>query len=60
MDTIKVKVEKNYGRSLIYPDCAVARAFTDLTNTKTLTKEHLKTIKALGYEVEVTQEPIVL
>jgi len=60
MDSIKVKIKNNYGKDLIYPDCAVARAFTELTKTKTLSEQNIKTIKALGYKIEVSQQSMIL
>lgn len=48
---VKVKLDKIYGRMLAYPDCTNARNFARLTQTKTLTKEHLLLIQALGFEL---------
>lgn len=59
-NSIKIKIKNVYGNDLIYPDCAVSKAFTELTKTKTFSKEHLKTIKALGYEIKVSQQTISL
>ena len=57
---IKVEVKNLYGKQLVYPVCAVGEAFSQLTNTKTFSKEHLKTIKALGFKIEVAQPQITL
>ena len=58
MNEIKVKIKESYGRTLIYPDCATARAFTELTNTKTLSLQNIKTIRAMGYSVNITNKKI--
>jgi len=50
---IKVLVKWSYGKPLMYPDCDISKAFTELTGTKTLTTEHLKTIKSMGYEIDI-------
>jgi len=60
MDKIQVIVKNTYGNKRIYPNCAISRAFTELTNTKTLSLNNLKTIKALGYDIEVTQDSKIL
>ena len=52
---IKVEIKDIYGKRRIYPACAVADAFSQLTKTKTFSTEHLKTIKALGFKIEVAQ-----
>ena len=53
---VKVKIKQNYGSDLIYPVNETGRLFADLTKTKTLTRETMSIIKALGYTVEVEQE----
>ena len=53
---IKVKIKSSYGSELIYPVNETGRLFADLTKTKTLTREAISIIKALGYTVEVEQE----
>lgn len=48
---ITVQIKPVYGNVLIYPVCANAKLFARLTKTKTLSKENLKDIESLGYEV---------
>jgi hypothetical protein len=50
---IKIQPRNSYGNTLYYPMCDNGRAFARLTNTKTLTKEHLRDIRALGFTHEV-------
>lgn len=52
---ITIRFQNNYGIEAIYPVCDHAKAFTRLTNTKTLTAYHIEQIKALGYTVSVQQ-----
>jgi len=51
--TITVKIKNVYGNDLIYPVCDNAQKFAVLTNKKTLSKNELAYIKALGFEVKV-------
>jgi len=51
--TITVKIKNVYGNDLIYPVCDNAQKFAVLTNKKTLSKNELAYIKALGFKVKV-------
>lgn len=51
--TIIVRVRGVYGRELIYPHCITAQRLAHLTGATTLTPHALRTIKDLGYRVEV-------
>lgn len=51
---IKVECRSNYGVETYYPMCDKAKAFASIAGTKTLTVPVLFSIKALGYEVNVT------
>jgi len=53
MQTLKVIIKSNYGNEAIYPDCDQSELFAKLANTKTLTPEAIRTIKALGYNFKV-------
>ena len=53
---IFVKIKRVYGIDGIYPVCEQSKLFANLTNTKTLTMDAIKTIKELGYEVIVQQQ----
>ncbi len=49
---IQIKVKSVYGVERIYPVNDTAVKFGRLVGTKTFTKEQLKIIKDLGYEIE--------
>jgi hypothetical protein len=49
---IIVMIKDVYGEKKAYPHCDLARKFADLVGTKTLTRDALSKIKALGYEIE--------
>ena len=51
--TITVKIKNIYGNETVYPVCDTAQTFAKMLNTKTLTREALKHIKALGYSIQV-------
>jgi hypothetical protein len=53
MKTILVDVRDVYGRKTIYPACATAELLAQLAGTRTLTPAALRTIKALGYSIEL-------
>jgi hypothetical protein len=56
--TITVTVRDIYGIPTIYPACETAKLLARLANTKTLTRQALETIKALGYTVTVAAPSI--
>ena len=58
MQTIKVQVRNVFGNDLIYPMCMDSKRFTELTQTKTLTRDDIKTIKALGFTVDVVAQEL--
>jgi len=58
--TIKVRIETNYGVRAVYPNCEQSKLLAQLAGTKTLTAYALKTITALGYEIEVLQPTVTL
>jgi hypothetical protein len=49
---ITIEVRSIYGQSKAYPVCADSQLFAQMLRTKTLTREALKDILALGYEIE--------
>lgn len=51
---LTLNLKSSYGRTLAYPADATAQGFADLLSTKTLTREHLRRIEALGYAIETT------
>jgi hypothetical protein len=52
MNEVKVLVKEKYGNILFYPYNHQAHIFCELLGTKTLTKTHLKHIKALGFTID--------
>lgn len=54
--TIQVRIKTVYGNEMIYPICEKAKLLAALAKHTTLTWQDVKTIKALGYTVEVVQE----
>ena len=50
---IKVEIKTVYGNECIYPACDTSRLFIELVGGKTLSRDNITTIKALGYDVEV-------
>ena len=58
MKTIKVQLRNVYGNELIYPMCENAQRFTRLTQTKTLHRDDIPTIKALGVTVETVAKEL--
>jgi hypothetical protein len=51
---IQVEIKNVYGNEAIYPVCDKARGFAELLNQKTLTRNDIAKIKAIGFEVIVT------
>jgi archaellum biogenesis ATPase FlaH len=51
--TITVEIKSVYGNEMIYPACDKARQFAALIGTKTLTRDAINKIKALGYDIQV-------
>lgn len=57
---ITVRLKDVYGKQTVYPVCETARLFCRIANTKTLTREILDSVKALGYSVTVEQPSITV
>jgi hypothetical protein len=53
MGTVVIAVREVYGQARAYPVNETAKAFVTLIGQKTLTAEHLRLIKELGFKVEV-------
>lgn len=60
MNSITIKVTKNYGVEAIYPIDENAKVFARIAGTKTLTRSTLSMIKELGYEIKVEQYQLVV
>tara|TARA_R100001594_G_scaffold6369_1_gene18180 strand:+ start:339 stop:536 length:198 start_codon:yes stop_codon:yes gene_type:complete len=55
---IRVQIRNVFGNDLIYPMCINSKRFTDLTGSKTLSRNNIKIIKELGFEVDVVAQEI--
>jgi hypothetical protein len=55
-----VSIKTHYGTQYIYPICTTAQHLAALTGKKTFSHSDIKTIKALGYSIEVQQPEISL
>lgn len=60
MEKVMIKITKVYGKETIYPANSTAQIFADLARQYTLTRDTLKNIKLLGYEIEVVQQVLEL
>ena len=49
--TVTVSVRRIYGMPVIYPADANARSFAAIAGTKTLTRQTVRHIKNLGFEI---------
>lgn len=58
--TIQVRIQMNYGNKTVYPVCEKAKIFAQMLGQKILTSSDIAFIKALGFSVEVVQEPVSL
>jgi hypothetical protein len=52
---ITIRIDKNYGIETAYPACDRAQLFARIAGTKTLTRNTLRDIAALGIEIEIEQ-----
>ena len=50
---ISVSVKTVYGNETIYPECPRAKMFANIAGTKTLTRDTIRKVRALGYRVTV-------
>jgi hypothetical protein len=53
---ITVRMDKNYGIETVYPFCEQAKLFAKIAGTKTLTRNTLRDVQLLGYEIVIAQE----
>jgi hypothetical protein len=53
---IQVFIKNVYGNDFFYPKCEIAKAFSNIAKTKTLSIENLKTISSMGYHVQLVDE----
>jgi hypothetical protein len=52
---ITIRCDKNYGIETFYPACERAKIFARIAGTKTLTRNTLRDVDLLGYEIEIEQ-----
>jgi len=52
-EIIKVEIKTSYGVERIVPLCDRGRIFADIAGQKTLTRQVIDKIKALGFVIEV-------
>ena len=53
---IEVFIKNVYGNKFFYPKCDIAKGFSNIAKTKTLSIENLKTISSMGYHVQLVDE----
>jgi len=53
---LTVEIKNQFGRDAIHPINSIAQTFALIAGTKTLTKQHIKYIKTLGYTVQVVSD----
>ena len=58
MMELLVQIKNIYGNERIYPINKTALNFTRLTNSKTLSRSDINTIKELGYKITVKTEEL--
>jgi hypothetical protein len=54
---IIIAIKTVYGNQSIYPVCDNAKLFAEIAGTKTLTKQAIQKIMALGVTVELDKTP---
>lgn len=57
-EPLTIRVRNVYGRVRYFPDSELAKTFASLIGKKTFTPNHLKLIKALGYEITLKHEDL--
>jgi len=50
---IYVEIKNVYGKDLVYPACKTSKLLCELTGTKTISRENIKVIMDLGYNIEI-------
>jgi NAD-dependent oxidoreductase involved in siderophore biosynthesis len=53
---ITVKHRSVYGIDTFYPACPAAKLFAQIAGTKTLTRNTMRDVQALGYDIELKTE----
>ena len=60
LPAIIVKLKDVYGERKVYPVCVLAEEFARIANTKTLTPATLKSIRVLGFTVQIEVEELAI
>lgn len=57
---VKVRVERVYGKTRVYPICENAKAFARIAGDKaqTISKDDIEEIKRLGFEIEIEAQEL--
>jgi hypothetical protein len=53
---VLVEIKQTYGVERIYPRNATAEHFTSLTGQKTLSRDTLRIVRELGFEVQLVKQ----
>ena len=53
---IKIRIANNYGIETAYPACNTSELFARIAGTKTLTRDTLKHVEALGYQITIAEQ----
>jgi hypothetical protein len=53
---ITLTLKSVYGQTRAYPACSKAQGFANLLGTKTLTRQNLRHIEALGFTIETAAD----
>ena len=60
MKTLRVRIVKAYGRTVVYPLCETSRLFAELLEQITLTENDCDLIKKIGFEFLIESEEVKL
>jgi hypothetical protein len=50
---IYVEIKNTWGKDLVYPACEISKKLCRLTGKKTFSREDIKIIMDLGYNIEI-------
>lgn len=53
---VLIRIANNYGIETAYPVCDKAELFAKIAGTKTLTRDTLRHIAGLGYEITIAEQ----
>jgi len=53
---IQIRIDKNYGIETAYPVDEAAQLFAKIAGTKTLTRNTLRDVEQLGYQIEIVEQ----